>query len=989
MPAPPYPIHVYIAGMLASSLVRISHLTITDILNEQPNTATLRVNLTPHSPPTAPFYPPAFDPVAFVTTPLPLLYPAIRRGQPIQIYAGGQAAEQLVFAGEIVTVQQFYEADTPALVAYDLSCIDHTRALNRRKVTQSYLTQSATAIVLDLMASRLADGFTTAHVAPNLPAIAIDFTFEDMNRALTRLANRIGGYWYVDYVKDLHFFLSEPGDSPAPLVVDGEPFADLRYETDLSQVRTRVLVEGAGTTVLTQIPVGESVLPILDPVMFVPSGGQAIIGQQRIAYTGVGQGGAGSLVGPGAQPGSAPSASPTAGTGIESGVHTYAVTFHSAAGESLPSAPATVTLGAVDPPLYAPSAGAPTAGSGPDPGVHYYAVSFVTPAGETPPSGYSGPTTTTQAGGVPKPVATGATLRGVVGNLQAAHAYSYQTTFTTASGETLPGGASNQIHPVLPAGPGQPMQYVGLYDTGNLTPNAQYWYWVSFIVGGLCETPLSLVRSVMLGATHRSVDLLQLAYSSDPRVTGRKIYRTPANVPLEPHLVTTIANNLPSQNYLDTTADGSLGAIRAPTQYIGTVGDQATVSVPTSNDARVTGRKVYRSDDGAPSRFLVTIANNTATQYIDNTVSVSTQPDAPTTDTTGGALTCVVPLYDIPIGPAGVTARKLYRSPVGSVDLKLLVTIANNTAPTYTDTTLDAALGVVAPSVNTTALNRVTLTNVPIGGAGVLTRGLYRTQANHAQLRYLATLGDNTTTTTTDVASDATLGANIPTVDTSGLQQPQGQVPAGATTLPVSGTAAFSPAGGYAIVGNGEQVIRYTGVSPTALTGLPATGPGALTSTVAYNASVTVAPTLTGVTGITRGVIDGQEVHLLVVRDDPDAQASLAAIEGGDGVIEHYLQDRRLSASSATTTADAELALFKQPEIRVHYTTRDPRTQTGKTIAIALPPPTSLSGEFLIQRVQLSRFDVPGLPPLRTVEASSTRFSFEDVLRRLELEVYA
>ena len=78
------PIHVVIDGLVASALVRVADLVITDVINEEPNTATLTANLTPHAPDTPPFYPPAFDPGAFVTTPLPTIYPSIRRGQPIE-----------------------------------------------------------------------------------------------------------------------------------------------------------------------------------------------------------------------------------------------------------------------------------------------------------------------------------------------------------------------------------------------------------------------------------------------------------------------------------------------------------------------------------------------------------------------------------------------------------------------------------------------------------------------------------------------------------------------------------------------------------------------------------------------------------------------------------------------------------------------------------------------------------------------------------------
>lgn len=1010
MPTPPplvpnpagYPTHIVIAGISATPLVRVNHLGITDVLNEQPNTATLSLSMVPHLAPSPPFNPGAFDAVGFNVSPSSVIYPSIRRGQPIEIYSGGQGASDLVFAGEIVTVRQVYELQIPdrdSHVTYQLSCIDHTRALNRRKVTKSYPTQSATAIVLDLMSSRLADGFTTQFVAAGLPAVAIDFTFEDMNRALTRLANRIGGYWYVDYTKALHFFLTEPADPPAPLI-PGERFADFAYETDLSQVRTRVIVEGAGTNVATAIGVGETVIPVRDPVMFQPAGGLAVIGQQRIEYTGVTPGGtAGTLVGPGAQPASAPIATPAAGDGIELGAHGYAVTFVSASGESLPSPVATVTLGQADPPPWAPTPNPPTPGSGPDPGTHYYAVSFVTANGETTPSGYSGPVVTTQAGGVPAPGATAAAIRNVVGNLLNGVAYRYQTTITTADGETLPGAASTAITPAAPNFPaGAMVSGAAIVLSGEpfyLTPGV-YYYAAAYVVGGTYETRLDAQAQGTAGQyvqvqSHQNAIRINPLVSSDPRVTGIKLYRSIVNTGNQVfYLVATLPNA--ATPYTDKIPESSLGAGRTSSSpAIGTPpGNQATITIPSSADPRATGRRIYRSDNGAPFRRLASIGNITATEYIDNTASVATDPDAPTVDTTGGALTCVVPLTGIPIGPAGVTGRRLYRTTAVTTELRLLATINNNTATTFTDNKTDSTLGTPPPATNTTVTRQVDLSRIPIGGAGVTVRSIYRTAANSSQLRYLTSVGDNVTTTYHDAASDSALGVNAPTVDTSGLQQPQGQVNAGSTTLPVSSASAFSASGGFAFVGNGEQVIRYTGITATALIGIPATGPGALTATVAYNSSVTTAPVLTGVTGITaRGLVDGEEIHLLIVRDDLAAQAALAAIEGGSGVIEHYIQDRRLSAAGATTTADAELALFNGPEIRITYTTRDTRTRTGKPVAVNLPAPVNLAGEFLIQRVQFSQFHLPGVPPLRTVQASSTRFSFEDVLRRLELEIYA
>jgi hypothetical protein len=55
---------------------------------------------------------------------------------------------------------------------------------------------------------------------------------------------------------------------------------------------------------------------------------------------------------------------------------------------------------------------------------------------------------------------------------------------------------------------------------------------------------------------------------------------------------------------------------------------------------------------------------------------------------------------DIPIGYAGTTSRKIYRTINGGNELFLLTTIADNETLTYTDNTIDGALGVIIPAIN-------------------------------------------------------------------------------------------------------------------------------------------------------------------------------------------------------------------------------------------------------------------------------------------------
>lgn len=62
-----------------------------------------------------------------------------------------------------------------------------------------------------------------------------------------------------------------------------------------------------------------------------------------------------------------------------------------------------------------------------------------------------------------------------------------------------------------------------------------------------------------------------------------------------------------------------------------------------------------------------------------------------------------VALSAIPVGGSAVTSRKIYRTEGGGTTYKLLTTLANNTATTYTDNVADGSLGAGIPSTNTTA----------------------------------------------------------------------------------------------------------------------------------------------------------------------------------------------------------------------------------------------------------------------------------------------
>lgn len=75
-----------------------------------------------------------------------------------------------------------------------------------------------------------------------------------------------------------------------------------------------------------------------------------------------------------------------------------------------------------------------------------------------------------------------------------------------------------------------------------------------------------------------------------------------------------------------------------------------------------------------------------------------------------------------------------------------------------------AAVTVVDKTVN----GQVALTGMPLGGAAVTARKLYRTASGGSTYLLLATIADNTTTAFTDNLADASLGAGAPATNTTG-----------------------------------------------------------------------------------------------------------------------------------------------------------------------------------------------------------------------------
>ena len=880
---------IVIGGVLVTPFARVGQVRIDDLLNDTPNTAALTIVAEPRYGPaeSAPFLPGAFDAGAFATAdnPHPLLTPPpIVEGMPIGIYLGAVDPAYQVFGGQITVREQTAEFDVPKHVRYDLTCIDWTRRLNAKKLVKDYAEQSATAIVLDVIAT-CAPQITTAHVAAGLPLVAggMTFTWEDVSNALSRLAANVGGYWYVDDRADLHFWTgTEAGLTPAP-IVPGADFAKLKITIDLTQVRTRELIEGDGGTIAIPLPAGDAILPLDTVASFSDTGGLATRSPAtRLTYTGRHVGGVKANtvgVGSGGTPPPAPPGAPTAAVASASvagalagGPYTYAYTLEMTDGarsdRGTPSAPITIA-----------------------------------PAANPPPTNCALPT---------PPIA---------GPIRAGVTATYATSFVDASGnETI---ATTGGNVVTGRGVASPPPQNGGYSVmgGGNVDIGWRWYCETYVTVAGETDAATVAQNVQTSGGNQQIVLQNFPFSTDPRIRARKFYRsstTPQSTggPALPWRFVVSQPGGQNPTYFDVTADKDLPTATLPDFSTADTGEGAIVTIPTSADPRIIGRRVYRKDGGG--------------------------------------------------------------------EYRLVAEIRDNSTGTFTDS-LPALGGNLAPTINRVTTGAINLT-VPVGPAGTVRRRIFRTAAGSPEYRELTTINDNTTTAIVDVTPDANLGGSPLPSQGGGNASAPPPTAIGAASMRVSTLTGFPPAGWVGT--EAATYIRYTSTSGDAasgyfLNGIPVTGSGSIRAEIAAGTAITTVPALIGVAPVAP-TGQGDTVQLLVQVDDVPAQTALAKLDGSDGVIEHYIQDRRLSEAGARARGLADLALFKNPETKVSYTTHDPNTRSGRTVHIDLPAPTNLVGDFLIQKVTIADVSIAKhWYPSRAVNASTTRLSFDDVLARI------
>jgi hypothetical protein len=178
---------------------------------------------------------------------------------------------------------------------------------------------------------------------------------------------------------------------------------------------------------------------------------------------------------------------------------------------------------------------------------------------------------------------------------------------------------------------------------------------------------------------------------------------------------------------------------------------------------------------------------------------------------------------------------------------------------------------------------------------------------------------------------------------------------AGATSVEINDNAfVFSTGSNWCRIG--EQVIFFGGTDPgppVVLNSIPSSGLGSIAHAIGTGESVTALGELIGVSGLTLEQPRDVEVVVREEVDDSSAQTAIAAIEGGDGIHEHFVSDGRLSYVGCLERANNELDTFSDTLLSAEWVTHDMQTVPGTLQVINLSSPSVLSATLLVDSVSL------------------------------------
>src|SRR5580704_997893 len=158
---------------------------------------------------------------------------------------------QLIFGGTVVTIEPIVSGGV--LLLYQITAADWGFLLDSKVVKKNYAGMDPHDIVVDIISNFCPAGFTTNHVQMgNFLVSTVKFNYQQPSKCLEALAKQIGWDWYIDPLKDVHFYFAEgnPGASSevslAPFNIDDTSgqieWPTLDVQMDITNMKNSVYV---------------------------------------------------------------------------------------------------------------------------------------------------------------------------------------------------------------------------------------------------------------------------------------------------------------------------------------------------------------------------------------------------------------------------------------------------------------------------------------------------------------------------------------------------------------------------------------------------------------------------------------------------------------------------------------------------------------------------------------------------------------------------
>jgi hypothetical protein len=129
-------------------------------------------------------------------------------------------------------------------IEYSISCQDYSLLLMHKLAVETYEDKTCAYIINDLITTYCSSySITQTNVSTGPTLDRIQFNYITVFEALKKICKYTGYDFYIDYNKDLHFFLAENNTAPFN-IIDSTDVFDIEVKRDLTNIRNAVYVRG-------------------------------------------------------------------------------------------------------------------------------------------------------------------------------------------------------------------------------------------------------------------------------------------------------------------------------------------------------------------------------------------------------------------------------------------------------------------------------------------------------------------------------------------------------------------------------------------------------------------------------------------------------------------------------------------------------------------------------------------------------------------------